>query len=83
MTGGGDVFYAAVTILTAFVLLGHYFEMRARGGANEAVRALRKLAPPAAVVLRDGEPVEIPTDQVVVGDLRGDTTYPETDWKQP
>nr|MBA2560109.1 heavy metal translocating P-type ATPase [Propionibacteriales bacterium] len=39
LTGGGDVFYEAATILTAFVLLGHYFEMRARGGANEAVRA--------------------------------------------
>jgi Cu2+-exporting ATPase len=69
LTGGGDVFYEAATILTAFVLLGHYFEMRARGGANEAVRALLKLAPPVAVVLRGDEPVEIPTDQVVVGDL--------------
>jgi len=69
LAGGGDVFYEAATILTAFVLLGHYFEMRARGGANEAVRALLKLAPPVAVVLRGGEPVEIPTDQVVVGDL--------------
>jgi Cu2+-exporting ATPase len=69
LTGGGEVFYEAVSILTAFVLLGHYFEMRARGGANEAVRALLKLAPPVALVLRDGEPVEIPTDQVVVGDL--------------
>ncbi|MHB8487599.1 MAG: heavy metal translocating P-type ATPase [Candidatus Dormibacteria bacterium] len=67
--GGGDVFYEASTILTSFVLLGHYFEMRARGGANEAVRALMQLAPPMAVVLRDGEPVEVATDQVVVGDL--------------
>lgn len=69
LTGGGEVFYEAATILTAFVLLGHYFEMRARGGANEAVRALLKLAPPMAIVLRDGESVEVPTDQVVVGDL--------------
>ena len=68
-TGGGEVFYEAATILTSFVLLGHYFEMRARGGANEAVRALLKLAPPVALVLRDGTPVEIPTEQVVVGDL--------------
>ena len=67
--GGGDVFYEAATILTAFVLLGHYFEMRARGGANEAVRALLKLAPPLALVIRDGDTSEIPTDQVVVGDL--------------
>ncbi|MDQ1723771.1 MAG: P-type Cu2+ transporter, partial [Frankiaceae bacterium] len=69
LTGGGDVFYEAATILTAFVLLGHYFEMRARGGANEAVRALLKLAPPVALVVRDGEPVEIPTAEVIVGDL--------------
>lgn len=69
LSGGGDVFYEAATILTAFVLLGHYFEMRARGGANKAVRALLELAPPTAVVVRDGEDVEIPTDQVVVGDL--------------
>ena len=39
---------------TAFVLLGHWFEMRARGGANDAIRALLDLAPPKAVVLRDG-----------------------------
>ena len=69
LTGGGEVFYEAAAILATFVLLGHYFEMRARGGANEAVRALLQLAPPVAIVLRDGEPVEIPTDQVVVGDL--------------
>jgi len=68
-TGGGEVFYEAATVLTAFVLLGHWFEMRARGGANEAIRTLLDLAPPMAVVLRDGEPVEVPTAEVVVGDL--------------
>lgn len=50
VAGGGDVFYGAATILTAFVLLGHYFEMGARGGANGAVRALLKLAPPMIAV---------------------------------
>jgi Cu2+-exporting ATPase len=69
LSGGGEVFYEAATILTAFVLLGHYFEMRARGGANEAVQALLKLAPPTALVIRGDEPQEIPTDQVLVGDL--------------
>jgi P-type Cu2+ transporter len=56
LTGGGEVFYEAAAMLTAFVLLGHWFEMRARGGANEAVRALMDLAPPMATVFRDGEP---------------------------
>ncbi|AUM19245.1 heavy metal translocating P-type ATPase [Rhodococcus ruber] len=69
LTGGGEVFYEAATVLASFVLLGHWFEMRARGGANDAIRTLLELAPPQAVVLRDGQPVEIPTAEVVVGDL--------------
>jgi Cu2+-exporting ATPase len=69
LTGGGDTFYEAATVLTAFVLLGHWFEMRARGGANDAIRALLDLAPPHATVIRDGETVEIPTAEVVAGDL--------------
>ena len=69
LTGGGEVFYEAATVLTAFVLLGHWFEMRARGGANDAIRSLLELAPAKAVVLRGGEQVEIPTADVQVGDL--------------
>ena len=65
----GEVFYEAVAMLASFVLLGHWFEMRARGGANDAIQALLDLAPPKAVVLRDGQPVELPTAEVVVGDL--------------
>ncbi|WP_328929068.1 heavy metal translocating P-type ATPase [Streptomyces sp. NBC_00190] len=69
LTGGGDVFYEAATVLASFVLLGHWFEMRARGGANDAVRTLLDLAPSKAVVLRDGRPVEVATAEVLVGDL--------------
>jgi len=69
LTGGGDVFYEAASVLAAFVLLGHWFEMRARGGANEAIRALLDLTPPMATVVRDGRTIEIPTAEVVVGDL--------------
>ncbi len=69
VTGGGEVFYEAATVLSAFVLLGHWFEMRARGGANEAIRALLDLAPPMATVVRDGQTVEVPTAEVLVGDL--------------
>jgi len=68
-TGGGEVFYEAATVLAAFVLLGHWFEMRARGGANDAIHTLLELAPPMAVVIRDGEPVEVSTADVNVGDV--------------
>jgi len=68
-TGGGDVFYEAATVLASFVLLGHWFEMRARGGANDAIRTLLNLAPPRAVVIRAGQEVEVPTAEVKEGDL--------------
>ena len=69
LTGGGEVFYEAATVLTSFVLLGHWVEMRARGGANDAIRTLLELAPARAIVFRDGEPVEVSTADVMPGDL--------------
>jgi Cu2+-exporting ATPase len=69
LRGGGDVFYEASTVLCTFVLLGHWLEMRARGGANDAVRALLNLAPPMATVIRNGDQVEVPTSEVQVGDV--------------
>ncbi len=65
----GDVFYEASIDLLVFVLLGHWFEMRARSGASNAIRALLDLAPPMATVIRDGEPVEVPTSEVAVDDV--------------
>ncbi|HEY6798547.1 MAG TPA: heavy metal translocating P-type ATPase [Kineosporiaceae bacterium] len=69
LTGGGEVFYEAASVLATFVLLGHWVEMRARGGANDAIRSLLELSPPKAVVVRDGVEVEVPTSDVAVGDL--------------
>ena len=69
VTGGGEVFYEAAAVLTTFVLLGHWFEMRARGGANDAIRTLLQLAPARALVQRGDEWVEVDTADVAVGDL--------------
>ncbi|NNF64967.1 MAG: heavy metal translocating P-type ATPase, partial [Acidimicrobiia bacterium] len=69
LTGGGEVFYEAAVMLAVFVLLGHWFEMRARGGANDAIRTLMNLAPPVAVVIREGDEIEVPTSELVVDDL--------------
>ena len=69
LRGGGDVFYEATTVLISFVLLGHWLEARARGGANDAVRALLNLSPPQAIVIREGAQVDVPTAEVRVGDL--------------
>ena len=69
LTGGGEVFYEAASVLTAFVLLGHWFEMRARGGANEAIRTLLELAPAKALLVRGEDIVEVDTSDVVIDDV--------------
>jgi Cu2+-exporting ATPase len=66
---GGETFYEAAAMLVAFVLFGHWMEMRARRGTNQALRALFDLVPPQATVLRDGAEVTIPSSEVQVGDI--------------
>lgn len=65
----GEVFYETSALLLTFVLFGHWMEMRARSGASQAIQALMNLAPPKATVIRNGQSVQIPTSQVVVGDI--------------
>ncbi|HXF82899.1 MAG TPA: heavy metal translocating P-type ATPase [bacterium] len=63
-----QVYYETAAIIIVLILLGRYLEARAKGQTSEAIRALMNLQPPRARVLRaDGE-VEIPVDEVRVGD---------------
>jgi P-type Cu2+ transporter len=66
---GGGQFFEAVAMLLVFVLLGHWLEMRARAGASSAIKALMKLAPAKASVLREGVEIEVPTAEVVAGEI--------------
>jgi Cu2+-exporting ATPase len=65
---GGETFFEAAAMLVTFVLFGHWMEMRARKGTNEAMRALFDLVPPQATVIRDGAELNIPSSEVLVGD---------------
>ena len=65
----GEVFYEAAVLLLAFVLFGHWMEMRARAGASQAIQALMNLAPPKATVIRDGQTLEVPTSEVMLDDI--------------
>ena len=60
-------FESAGTILT-LITLGKFLEARAKGRTGAAIRALMDLAPDTALVLRDGTEVEIPAEEVAVGD---------------
>ncbi|QBB70717.1 heavy metal translocating P-type ATPase [Pseudolysobacter antarcticus] len=64
-----DQFFEAVSMLTVFILLGHWLEMRARAGASSAIKALLKLTPAKAFVVRKGTEIEVATADVVVGDI--------------
>ena len=56
-------------MLVTFVLFGHWMEMKSRRGTSDALQALFKLVPPKARVIRGGAETEVPTAEVVQGDL--------------
>lgn len=61
-------FESAATILT-LITLGKYLETRSKGKTSEAIAKLMDLAPKTATVIRDGLEVEIPVEDVAIGDI--------------
>jgi Cu+-exporting ATPase len=59
-----DVYYEAVIIIIALILTGNAFEARAKRQTSTALRALVNLQPKTARVVRDGEEVDVPVEQV-------------------
>jgi cation-transporting ATPase V len=68
-TGGHALYFEAATLIIAFLVLGRYFEARAKGRASQAIRALLELGAKEARVVRDGVETLVPVEHVVVGDL--------------
>jgi len=64
-----DVYYEAVIIIIALVLLGNAMEARAKTQTTKALRQLAKLQPSSARVRRDGQELEIPIAEVRAGDI--------------
>ncbi len=65
----GGQFFEAVAVLLVFILLGHWLEMRARAGASSAIKALMNLTPAKANVIRNGAEIEVPTAEVLAGEI--------------
>jgi Cu2+-exporting ATPase len=66
---GEETFFEAAVMLVTFVLFGHWMEMKSRKGTSDSLRALFDIVPPSATVIRDGEEIELPTSDILVGDL--------------
>ncbi|OLE39321.1 MAG: copper-translocating P-type ATPase [Candidatus Rokubacteria bacterium 13_1_20CM_2_70_7] len=69
MDVGGMTYYETGAVVITLVVLGRWLEARARGRTSEAIRRLLGLAPRTARVIRDGQDMDVPTEQVLVGDL--------------
>jgi Cu+-exporting ATPase len=64
-----DVYYEAAAVIITLILLGRLLENRAKGQTSEAIRKLMGLQAKTARVIRHGEEIDIPIQEVIVGDL--------------
>jgi Cu+-exporting ATPase len=64
-----ETYFEVVAVIITLVVLGRFFEARARGRTSEAIRELVKLQPRTATVLRNGIEEQIPADSVLPGDV--------------
>ena len=64
-----EVYFEAVGVILTLILLGRLLEVRAKAGTGEAIRALIGLQARTARVIRDGVEVDIPIEDVEVGDV--------------
>ena len=63
------VFYDTAAAIVTLILVGRYLEHLSKGRASEAVRKLMDLQPKLAHVLRNDKEIEIPVEQIEVGDV--------------
>lgn len=63
-----DLYFEGASMILTLITLGKYLETRSKGKTSEAITRLMDLAPKSATVLRDGQELQIPVEQVVVGD---------------
>jgi Cu+-exporting ATPase len=66
---GGHVYYETAAVIITLIRLGKFLEARAKGRTSEAIKKLMSLRAKTARVLRDGEELEVPVDDVRVGDV--------------
>ena len=67
--GTSEPFYDVVAVVIALVVLGQALELRAKGRTSEAIKKLMGLQAKTARVIRDGQEMDIPVEEVLVGDV--------------
>jgi Cu2+-exporting ATPase len=64
-----EFYFESAAMILTLITVGKMLEARSKGKTTDALKSLMKLAPKTAVVLRDGEEVTVPIEQVKKGDL--------------
>lgn len=65
---GPEMYYETSAVLITLVIMGKLFESLAKGRTSEAIKTLMGLQAKTALVIRDGQEMTIPVEQVMVGD---------------
>tara|TARA_B100001939_G_scaffold86036_2_gene73660 strand:+ start:2282 stop:4843 length:2562 start_codon:yes stop_codon:yes gene_type:complete len=64
-----EVFWDVTAVVIALVVLGLALELKAKGRTSEAIKKLISLQAKTARVIRDGEEIDLPVEEVVVDDI--------------
>jgi Cu+-exporting ATPase len=65
----GHVYYETAAMIVTLIILGKYLEAKAKGRTSEAMKRLLGLRAKTARVIRDGQEMDVPVEEVSVGDL--------------
>ena len=69
LTGGMELYFEAAAVIIAFLVLGRFFEARAKGSGRPGHPGPTRARGKRGQVLRDGQEIMVPVEQVAVGDL--------------
>lgn len=79
MSAAHNLYFDSAGVILTLITLGKYFEARAKGKTTDAITKLMDLAPKTATVVRDGQELEVPVEDVAVGErlvVRAGQTVP-------
>lgn len=63
-----NLYYESAAVVVTLVMLGKYMEGRSKNKTSEAIRKLMELAPDTSIVIRDGKQMEVPVEQIMIGE---------------
>lgn len=72
---GGEYHYVmhlyveSAAVILAFITVGKYFETLTKGRTSQAIQSLVALSPKVATVIRDGKEVEVPVEELQIGEV--------------